>query len=317
MSDKSFTDIRKWRDTHIITITTNHFLLNQFHDEVYSRVISLAEKQVEEVYGPPPCPFSFFVMGSAGRKEQSVWSDQDHGMIYQKDGDLEENYFLTLGKQISIGLNEVGYPFCDGKVMASNTLWCKSISQWEIQLLEWSQNSSWESIRNLLIFTDGRPLYGKSSLLTSLKNLLNERIINGNLLPRLTYNTQYHKKGIGVFGQFLTETHGPFSGQLNMKEICFFPYVNSARLLALKENVAETSTLSRLKMLYQIPNIDGIIHHFIKLLSYRLTYTIQTDYESGHYLPINNLLREQKLELKDIIKTGAAFLQYVTKVVVS
>ena len=110
-------------------------------------------------------------MGSAGRFEQSVWSDQDHGIIYQRARHRNKRLFFALGKEISKGLYLAGYEYCDGDVMASNPFWCKSLSEWQEQLSTGPLDSNWESIRNLLIFIDGRSLYGDSKLSRKLKEL--------------------------------------------------------------------------------------------------------------------------------------------------
>src|SRR4051812_14999516 len=97
----SYLEIRRFRDDQIIWVSRNHLQLNLLHDEIINRVITVSVKQIEESFGPIPCSFSFFMMGSAGRFEQSVWSDQDHGIIYQQQGTEIHTYFLALGKEIS------------------------------------------------------------------------------------------------------------------------------------------------------------------------------------------------------------------------
>ena len=127
-------------------------------------------------------------------------------------------------------------------------------------------------------------------------------------------NTLHFKKGIGVLGQLLVETHGVHSGSLNLKETALFPYVNAVRLLAVKGNLFETSTLSRLDKL-QIHDKDLYKAMFLKLLNYRLLFSSQTDYDSGHFLRTDILTKEQKNEIKDIIKHGIILHQYVRKLI--
>ena len=68
--------------------------LNVLHDVIISQTITIAFNKTIHAYGPPPSPFCFFVMGSGGRKEQGIWSDQDHGIIYEHDHHKTRNYFL-------------------------------------------------------------------------------------------------------------------------------------------------------------------------------------------------------------------------------
>ena len=305
--------------TRLFGFLSNHLQLNQLHDEIINRVITVSVKQMEERYGPIPCSFSFFMMGSAGRFEQSVWSDQDHGIIYQQQGTEIHAYFLALGKEISQGLQLAGYDYCDGGVMASNPLWCKSQSEWKKQLVDWAIDSTWESIRQLLIFIDGRTLYGEAGYLENLKIGVYQTIHHENLLKKVLNNTLHLKKGIGILGQLLVETHGPHTGSINIKEKALFPYVNAIRLLAIKGNILETSTLSRLEQLpeSELPYIKKELYknQFLKLLNFRLSLLKPDNYENSHYLPITSLSKRQKEEVKDILKNGTALYRHVRNLV--
>lgn len=315
----SYLEIRRFRDDQIIWVSRNHLQLNQLHDEIMNSVIHVSVKKIEESLGPLPCPFTFFMMGSAGRFEQSVWSDQDHGIIYQLQDSVIHHYFLELGKEISKGLQLAGYDYCDGGVMASNPIWCKSQSEWRQQLINWAMESTWESIRQLLIFIDGRSLFGMASLLESLKLVVYQTIHKENLLIKVLNNTLHLKKGLGILGQILVETHGPHSGSLNLKEKALFPYVNAIRLLAIKGNIFETSTLSRLEKLpeFELPSIMKELYkqQFMKLLNFRLLLSKPDNYENSHYLPVASLSSEQKGEVKEILKNGAVLYRYVRKLI--
>lgn len=319
MEFQSYSKIRDYRAEQINATAYNHFQLNELHEKCIKYALSLSLKQMAALYGPPPSPFSFFVMGSAGRFEQSVWSDQDHGIIYESQSTIAEAYFLALGEEIAKGLDEAGYPYCDGDVMASHRLWCKSLPEWRLQLEKWLNESSWESIRHLLIFMDGRSVYGENSYINLLKDFVYQTIHEKQLLANVLGNTSFHKKGISVLGQILTETHGPHSGTFKIKEIAILPFVNTVRLLALKEGIMESSTLSRLDQLNNlrssIPEIPLYKQLFLKLLNFRLLWGDHSDYESEHYLPIDRLSKEQREELKAILKQSETFQKTVKKIV--
>ena len=291
--------------------------LNHFHDLIYDTVISAAVSNFSKKYGDPPSPFSFFVMGSAGRMEQSIWSDQDHGLVFTTDSDESQEYFLQLGKEISNGLEIAGYKKCSGSVMASNPLWCKSMDDWETQLGLWAGEDTWESIRYLLIFADARTIHGDSCLLSSLKDTAFDEINRRQLLSRMLQNTMYLKKGIGPLGQLLVETHGVFSGSINLKETAFFPFVNAARLLSLYERIKETPTITRIKLVPDslMPYHDKTLYikNFLALLDFRLMHGSHKDYDSGHFVKISKLTKEEKKSLKEILKVGEKFYEHVRK----
>jgi CBS domain-containing protein len=310
-----YSQIKAFRDQEMSHVWSNSTQLNLLHDKIIKQTVNLAVYSFQSEFGPPPAPFCFFVMGSAGRQEQGIWSDQDHGIIFKetKDGNAQE-YFLTLGKKISEGLVETGYKKCDGNVMASNPLWCKSFEDWEKQLKGWGLDASWESIRHLLTFIDGRCLYGVD-LILPLKQLIFPFIHKEQLLTRILENTMHVKKGVGILGQFLADTHGPMTGSLNIKETAIFPYVNAARVLAIREWSLTSSTYERLQLLPDLVIREKYTKQFLNLQNYRLQYGIHTSYDSGHYLDIKRLSKQQRIVLKDILKDGNSLFDYVRKLV--
>lgn len=317
--DSEYLKIREFRNREISHVLSNSTSLNLFHEKLMQQTTNIAIHSVQERLGSPPSPFCFFVMGSAGRSEQGIWSDQDHGMIYEEGNNDTREYFLTLGKEISQGLMQAGYKKCDGNVMASNPFWCKSLSEWRQQLIGWVSNSTWESIRHLLTFIDGRSMYGSSVLLQQLKQTSYDSIHKEQLLNRILENTMLVKKRVGVLGQFLVDTHGPYSGLLNIKESGLYPFVNAARILAIHSRIYETSTTLRIE---QLP--DDILaqsernkfsHQFTQLQNFRLLYGDHSNYESGHYLTIDELSKQQKKELKGILRDGIQLFDFAKKIV--
>ncbi|GAM13362.1 DUF294 nucleotidyltransferase-like domain-containing protein [Mesobacillus selenatarsenatis] len=291
--------------------------LNHFHDFIYDQVLTAALCKVSKEYGNPPSPFSFFVMGSAGRMEQSIWSDQDHGLVFTLKTDEAQEYFLKLGKEISEGLEIAGYKKCSGSVMASNPLWCKSMEDWEAQLGLWVGESTWESIRYLLIFADARSIHGNPGLVSRLKEKAFDEVKREHLLLRMLDNTMYMKKGVGVLGQLLVETHGAYTGSINLKETAFLPFVNAARLLSFYGGIKETPTLSRISLVSDVmmPDQDKSLYskNFSALLDYRLKHGCNRDYDSGHYVNTSKLTKDEKKSLKEILKVGEQFYEHVRR----
>ncbi|WNB91082.1 DUF294 nucleotidyltransferase-like domain-containing protein [Bacillus sp. NEB1478] len=315
----SYDSLKKWRDSEIENHLTDSAELNHFHDNVMKNVYDIALDRVKEEWGEPPCLFSWFVLGSAGRFEQAIISDQDHGLIYEQSDEKSNEFFQKLGKEITSGLHAVGYPYCDGNVMSSNPLWCKSKGEWNTQIMKWLEEESFESIRFLLIFYDARVLVGEEKYVSELKQQIYDYIeSNPNFMERLLENTIHVKKAVGVFQQFLTETHGSHTGSIDLKHAGFFPFVNCIRLFALKERVESSSTLSRIEELSRLPAYDGELDayraDFEKLLSYRLKQHQKSTemYDDVHYLDIKELDKKEKKELKHLLKNGKR-LQEFTK----
>lgn len=313
----TYQSLKEYRKRKMKDYIDDSYRLNLFHDQLMHRVIQLAMEQIKNEHGNPTTSFAFFVMGSAGRFEQGICSDQDHGIIYEQATDAAREYYYRLGEEISRGLDHVGYEECKGKVMASNPLWCKSLNEWQEQILYWVEKDEWESIRYLLIFMDGRVIVGHPPYLNDLKNLIFDQLdTSPYLLQRMLDNTLKIKKGIGLFGQFLVERHGPYAGAINLKETAFFPYVNAVRLLAIKEKIIASSTLERFDQLKSKLRynelLQGFQDQFELLLKYRLCHQVkstQDNYNASHYVKMDHLTDNQEKELKGILHNGYQFHQ--------
>ncbi|MEA1921420.1 MAG: DUF294 nucleotidyltransferase-like domain-containing protein, partial [Pseudomonadota bacterium] len=106
-------------------------LISKVSDLINKKIITFA---IEEL-GPPPTDFSFLALGSEGRSEQTLVTDQDNAIIYE---DVEEDkkeeteaYFLSLGEKVCKNLDQVGYCLCEGEIMAMNPKWCRPLSSWK------------------------------------------------------------------------------------------------------------------------------------------------------------------------------------------
>lgn len=312
---KRYQDIRNYRDQRMKDLPLSSRELNERHDDIMLQTVHASMTHHASIHGPPPSPFCFFLMGSAGRKEQGVWSDQDHGIIYDCSSEQSKLYFVSLGEEISRGLAITGYKLCDGKVMASNPFWCRSRQEWREQADRWTSDESWESIRHLLTFLDGRCLIGEEAFLLDVKTAAYRFIHKKHVINRILDNTKHVKKAVNMLGQFLVETHGPFSGLLNMKDTGLFPYINAGRILAISENLMETSTAVRLKTFPSSIPSEEREHHFSddyrRLVDFRTQYGNHQNYESSHYVFIDRLSKDERKELKELLKKGLLLNEYV------
>ncbi|WP_431801188.1 DUF294 nucleotidyltransferase-like domain-containing protein [Halobacillus andaensis] len=301
---QTYEEIRQWRNETMPSVAADHFQLNAFHDQVMNLTVQLAKEKTAKEQGTPPAPFAFFLMGSAGRYEQSVWSDQDHGILFEG---ADQKYFLHLGEEISRGLEITGYELCEGRVMASNPLWCQSVDSFKQQITDWLEEASWQSLRNFSILLDSRVLNGKEELLLEIKRYAFSRLEEEpRLYSRLVENFEFIKKGIGVFGQLLPDQRQGVRGEIHLKETAYFPYVNALRLLAMRKGVSAASTLKRfISLADTLPFLKDYEQDFLQLLEFRLRFRNNADnYGKVHLLSIEQLSRNEKQELKYLIKRG-------------
>lgn len=311
---ETYKSIREWKDGNISNFLKTSVSLNDFHDQVMRKVLEVAKSKLS--MQKPPCDFAWFITGSGGRYEQGVISDQDHGIVYEVSNEETDAYFQAFGEEISFGLDCVGYPYCKGKIMSSNPMWCKSVKDWKKQILGWMEEESWEAIRYLQIFYDARVLYGNNYYIRELKSTIYDYQENySSLLKRFSSNMKHLKNAIGPMGQIVVEQYGPYQGCVNLKYAAFLPYVNSIRLLSIKEGIFETSTIERIGRLIYKGGYEEVLkdceYNFTQLIQYRLSLMQVQSYADTHYLNIKKLTRKQRKEIKRIIKVGKRLHNHV------
>lgn len=153
-------------------ISTIHTLeiITKLYDRLARHCVKLALQSLEEHgKGSPPVPFSWYLMGSGARGEQFMLTDQDHFLVYADLADeqvqkLTDEYFLQLGDEIVIHLEQAGYARCDGKMMSNEAVWRGSLTEWQNRLQTWALKVTDDHILLGYNFLSFRFLFGDSSL---------------------------------------------------------------------------------------------------------------------------------------------------------
>lgn len=127
------------------------------HDTLSIRLIEFAEDEL----GPPPCPYTWIALGSGGRMEQSLYTDQDHAVVYDGDSDAEP-YFARLGARVVDGLARAGLRRCPGGYMADR--WHRSLPSWRDLFRGWVERPEPQALVEAEVFLDFRPVRGELSL---------------------------------------------------------------------------------------------------------------------------------------------------------
>ncbi|MED5019668.1 DUF294 nucleotidyltransferase-like domain-containing protein [Paenibacillus chibensis] len=298
----------------VLPIASWTTMVNDMHDEIASRAAILCELELEAAgYGPPPVPYAFVVFGSSGRRESTLWSDQDNGLILSdEEHEDKEMYFHAFGRHLSHLLEYVGYEKCKGKVMCSESQWRKTLEDWRLQLASWHQDFSWEPVRSLMIASDMRFIAGEPSLALAWKRCF-EHSMNESpeMATAILRNTVRHKATLNVLGQVVTERFGEHAGDFDVKYGVYIPLVNSIRYMALQEGIRETSTLKRLERLTLLDGGNMLFENcqraFLTALSLRaaVSHTVKNGiYSSSGYLPQSELKNKTLLyQLRDSLTT--------------
>lgn len=230
-------------------------VVNEMHDKIMQQAVTICEQQlVKAGYGSPPVAYSFIVFGSAGRCEQTLWSDQDNGLIVSDEQhDQKEHYFKVFGSQLADILEQIGYEKCRGKVMCSEPMWNRTLGSWHHQLDRWLEDLSWEPMRNWIIASDMRHIAGDVKLSHQWRECWLEGIKQTPVLPAaILRNTVRHKATLNVLGQIVPERFGDHAGDFDVKYGIYIPLVNAARYLSIQNGIYDTSTLKRLERLIQL-----------------------------------------------------------------
>jgi CBS domain-containing protein len=184
-------------------------------------------------------------MGSEGRGEQLLKTDQDNGLIL-RDGYTPPANLEDICNQFSHALTSFGYPECPGRIMVNNPLWRKTAADFGHMVQHWLLQPSPESLMNLAIFLDAHAVCGDVTLLEHTQQVLMRMATdNQSLLARFAAS-------IDAFGSQgwwnrllgLEQDKG-----LHLKKEGIFPLVHGVRSLALAEHLAETGTVSRIETL--------------------------------------------------------------------
>ncbi len=229
-------------------------LITAFADAVLQRTIGLAMAEA----GPPPAPFAFMVLGSEGRREQTLKTDQDNAIVYQDvaadHGTTPETvraYFLGLGEAICTALDRIGYDFCTGGVMARNAQWCQPLSTWKKYFSGWIRTVEPKDLLHASIFFDFNFAFGEHRLVEALRRHMFASLAGRHgFFRHLAGNALTARPPIGFFGNFVVKSKGEHRNQLDIK-LALLPIVDFARIYALKNGIQETNTQERLYQLYR------------------------------------------------------------------
>ena len=280
--------------THIITSLT---------DVITNRVITLGIESL----GNAPCKFAFIAVGSEGRMEQTLATDQDNAIIFDNVDKESHNvckaYFLELGKIVTKALDQLGFKYCNGEVMANNPRWVLSLDEWKNQFKDWINNSDPKSILEAGIFFDFRCVYGKQDLTKNLQDYIFQAIDNKAVFFQHMANPILkYKSVVNLFGNIVGDSKINEQSALDIKKI-ILPIISFIRLYSLKNKISETNSLLRLEKLNTSNLINKTLYNDINV-SYNYLMLMRFKFQANELLKKqapDNLISIAKLT--DIEKT--------------
>ena len=285
--------------------------LTTVSDAILEKLIGFA---IDEL-GPPPARFVFMILGSEGRKEQTLKTDQDNAIIIEdlpdKTAKEAKNYFLSFSEKVCGWLDEAGYDFCKGGVMAKNRQWCQPLNVWKNYFKQWIHTAEPEALLQASIFFDFRGAYGETDLIDELRNDLFESLGGWpGFFRHLAENAMFFTPPIGFFRNFLVESKGEHRDSFDIKA-AMQPVIDYARIYALNNRIAETNTLGRLQELLdqkklsaqQYQEIDTVYSYLMQQRFVRqVKACIEENGKPDNYINPKKLSRIEQTTLKEIFK---------------
>ncbi len=233
-------------------------MISLLNDQILDRLLTLLEEEL----GPPPVDYCWLLLGSEGRREQTFKTDQDNAVIYADPPDaareaVAAEYFSTFARKAIDHLVNCGYPLCPGEIMAVNPKWCQPVSVWKNYFSSWIAAPEPQELLNATIFFDFRAGFGKVALADDLRNFLSELSSRQEIyLLHMARECMAVRAPLSFFKNFIVAKNGEHRNKLDIKTQGLTPFVNFARVLALKYGVRETNTLSRLQVLSEEGHIS-------------------------------------------------------------
>lgn len=293
-----------------IPMTLISKIITELNEACTTRVIEMC---IEKMSSPPPVKFAWLALGSQGRSEQMLHTDQDNAIVYENVSEVFKDetriYFLKFAGLINKGLFEIGYDYCPAEMMASNPKWCMSLDDWKSQVHHWITNPGKNEVLLSFIFFDYSVTYGDTEIASQLSDSIFENIkANPIFYVHLVSGALQSPSPTGFFRQFLVEQDGANKDNFDIKRRALMPLTDAARVLILSHSVKGISnTAERFEKLAELePNNSELYlscsYSFKALLKFRTKQGL-LHHDSGQFIALESLSKMEKIKLKRTFKT--------------
>ena len=297
------------KSLHAKGVKVNHIsnLIGQLNTKVYQKLYSLVlpiELQNNAC---------LIVMGSEGRNEQIIKTDQDNALVIKDGIDIE--LYKPYMREITKHLIDFGYPSCEGNIMVSNPFWCKTVNAYKNEIARWIESPTFQNYMDLAIFLDSFAVAGNKELLINLKNDLFDKVQDKDVF------LAYFAKATLTFDTPNTITNIiNKSDYIDIKKAAIFPIVQGIRSLALREKIKETTTIKRIKILEDKKILEKEkVAELLEVFEFVNTLRLKTQLEYIHNgEKINNEINSHNLGkierdlLKDSFKIINEFKRFIS-----
>ena len=285
-------------------------LVNTLNSKIYRKVFEMCVDERDRAQ----C--ALIVMGSEGRNEQILRTDQDNGLIIADDA-ASEPYAEAMAK-LNGYLKEIGFPDCPGNVMVTNPYWRRGLHGY-LQLIDmWLETMDEHSLQALSIFMDARCVAGNAELLEAAKEHLFARFEGrDDLLAHLAKAVLSFETPLSLFSGFVVDRS--HKNEIDLKKGGIFAIVHGIRALALQKRIRETNTIERIKALNNMGVLDKrfsqeLIEAYDTLLAIRMRTRLKREkgFDDINYVDPRDLDKIERDLLKDSFKVVNTFKKFLT-----
>ena len=288
-------------------------LINQLNKKLLDKLYKLLAPK--ELIGKS----CLVVMGSEGRAEQILRTDQDNALIISDDCSISEEKLREFTHLFTETLVDFGFPRCEGNIMVSNPYWCRSQSDFKELIYEWVNNPSGDNFMNIAIFYDALCVSGDIEIIKELKNYLFKissnsqsfytnfaRVINSFDVP------------LGFFDGFVFNSKDEkHKDEIDIKRGGIFIIVQGIRSLSIQNRVLNTNTIKRINSLKELKVLDDesakeLIMAFNILNSLKLKASLE---KLDKKEKIDNFVNPNRLTImeKDLLKESFKIVNRLKK----
>ncbi len=266
--------------------------------------------------------FAFLVLGSEGRGEQTLTTDQDNALVYADDlSPAEQQRIVAFSEALIASVIEIGIPSCPGGIMANNQVWRHSVTGWKTVLDQWFSVPTPENILKVGMVSDLRALAGDFSLEKELRQFIGGRLQGNDLyLAHMVNNVLRFKVPLGWFGRIKTES-GEHKGQLDLKKAGIFSITDGVKTLALSGGIQAHGTVERIGRLVEAKllnrqDADDLIAAFHALVFFRLRTQVEAVREGR--VPDNRITHDrlnvlEKARLQSALEQVRSFQEFLQR----
>ena len=293
-------------------------LIANLNDQVVLRLIALLR---EDRFADLPEGFGFVVMGSEGRSEQTLSTDQDNALIYADDLSAAEIGRLeAFSRELIDALIAIGVPPCPGGIMAKNAEWRHSLGQWKQEISRWFDTPTPDHIMKGSMFVDLRTVYGDARFERELKQHVFAHLARDRgFLMRMPQNMMGFKPPLGWFGKIKAESDSAHRGELDIKKAGIFAITDGIKALSLEAANLDGGTHDRIAALAvagvlkqaDASDLDESLEFMVHLRLRGHVEAVRAGETPTNYIRLDRLNRMEQARLRSALEGVGRFQQFI------